>query len=84
VPKLKSSRKRLRNSLKIRTRNRAVRSRMRTAIKHVRQAPNQTAAQEALKQAISVIDKTVKKGVIRKNTASRYKSRLSRQVGSMA
>jgi ribosomal protein S20 len=28
-----------------------------------------------------VIDKSVKKGAIKKNTGSRYKSRLSRQVG---
>ena len=84
MPKLKSSHKRLRTNLKARMRNKAVRTRMRGAIKQVHQASDQTSAQAALDQAISVIDRTVKKGVIHKNTGARYKSRLSRRVRTMA
>jgi len=65
-------------------RNKAIRSQMRTAIKKVRQASDKAAAQEALQQAASVIDKSAKKRVIHKNMAARYKSRLTRLVQTMA
>jgi len=84
VPNLRSSKKRLRHSLKTRMRNKAIRSQMRTAIKKVRQASDKAAAQEALQQAASVIDKSAKKRVIHKNMAARYKSRLTRLVQTMA
>jgi small subunit ribosomal protein S20 len=38
---------------------------------------NAAEAEPAVRQAISVLDKAVKKGVIHKNTASRTKSRLA-------
>ncbi len=84
MPKLKSSKKRLLNNLKAQMRNRAIRSRMRTAVKKVRQASDKDAAQEALQQAVSIIDKTAKKRVIPRNTAARYKSRLTHFVQAMA
>lgn len=84
MPNLKSSQKRLRTSLKARRRNRSLRSRMRTAIKKVHQAPDHTTAQQALRQAISIIDKTAQKGVIHPRTAARYKSRLTRQTQARA
>lgn len=84
MPKLKSSQKRLRINVKARLRNRSIRSHLRTFIKQVRQAGTPDAAQEALQRAISVIDKTAKKGIIHRNTAARYKSRLSHRVRSMA
>lgn len=84
MPDLKSSQKRLRTSIKARNRNRAIRSRLRTALKRVRQAPNRTAGEEALGVAIPIIDKTAKKGVIHRNAAARYKSRLSQLVRGMA
>jgi small subunit ribosomal protein S20 len=84
VPKLKSSQKRLRTNLKARLRNKAIRSTMRTSIKKVRLAEDPEAAQQLLRDAVSVIDKTVKKGGIRKNTGSRYKSRLTQFVAKIA
>ncbi|MEW6752668.1 MAG: 30S ribosomal protein S20 [Candidatus Latescibacterota bacterium] len=84
MPKLKSSQKRLRTSLRARNRNRAIRSRLRTAIKRVRQAPDRAAAEEALKLAIPIIDRTAKKGVLHRNAAARHKSRLSQLVHHMA
>ena len=84
MPKLKSSKKRLRHSLKVQMRNRGIRSRMRTAIKKVRQAPDKATAQEALQQAVPIIDKTARKRVIHANTASRVKSRLNRLVQTMS
>ena len=84
MPKLKSAKKRLRTNAKAFERNRASRSRMRTAIKQVRQASDKSTAETALQHAISVVDKTARKGIIHKNTAARYKSRLSHLVQGMA
>jgi small subunit ribosomal protein S20 len=53
---------------------------MRGAIKGVRQAPDVEAARTALTSAISIIDRTVSKGVLHANTGARYKSRLTHHV----
>jgi small subunit ribosomal protein S20 len=42
------------------------------------------AAKKTLPSVIKAIDQTVKKGTIHKNTGSRYKSRLSRQVSAIS
>ena len=42
--------------------------------------PPQWSIQEALARAVSIIDRSQKKGVIHRNTASRYKSRLTHFV----
>ena len=80
MPKLKSAKKHRITSAKAYVRNRALRSRMRTALKKVRQAPDKASAETALQAAISTIDRTTSKGIIHKNAAARYKSRLSRLV----
>lgn len=84
MPKLKSAKKHQITSAKAYVRNRAIRSRMRTALKKVRQAPDKALAEIALQAAISIIDRTTNKGIIHKNAAARYKSRLSRLVQTMA
>ena len=84
MPKLKSAKKRLRTNAKAHQRNRTIRSQMRTAIKRVRSAPDKAAAETALQAAISVVDRTARKGIIHKNAAARYKSRLSHFVQSIA
>lgn len=83
MPNLKSSKKRLRNSFKAQARNKAITSRMRTAIKKVRSAGDRSTAEVALSQAISVVDSTVRKGRLHRNTAARYKSRLTHFVRGM-
>jgi len=83
MPTLKSAKKRLRNNFKAQARNKAINSRMRTAIKRVRIAENRETAEAALSTAISVIDSTVRKGRIHRNTAARYKSRLSHFARSL-
>ena len=84
MPKLKSAKKHQITSAKAYVRNRAIRSRMRTALKKVRQAPDKASAEIALQAVISIIDRTTNKGIIHKNAAARYKSRLSRLVQAMA
>lgn len=66
-------------------RNRANKSRMKTAIKAVDTAIEEKSvdkAQEALKAVIPIIDRTVSKGVLHKKTASRKVSRLTRKVNA--
>ena len=84
MPKLKSAKKHQITSAKAYVRNRALRSRMRTALRKVRQASDKTSAETALQAAISIIDRTTNKGIIHKNAAARYKSRLNRLVQTMA
>ena len=83
LPRLKSSKKRMRQSQKGQLRNKAVRSLLRTTIKKVQMAPNKAEAQALLPQAQSIIDKTLKKGVVHRNAAARYKSRLLSYIGKM-
>ena len=76
-----------RQSLNNRERNRQFRSRLRGALKNIRAAIDGNdlkGAKSALKQTISLIDKMASKGVIHRNTASRYKSRLSARVAKSA
>ena len=69
-----------RQSLKNREHNRQFRSRLRGALKSIRAAidgNDLAAAKTALKQTISLIDKMASKGIIHRNAAGRYKSRLT-------
>lgn len=78
MPNHKSAAKRVRTNEKARLRNVAARSRMRSAIRSVRDASTRTEAQEAYKAAASILDRTASKGVIKKETADRHKARLAR------
>lgn len=74
-----------RQSLKNRARNRQFRSRLRSALKNVRSAiaANQLdKAKAALSETTSLIDRMAGKGVIHKNAAARYKSRLQARLAS--
>jgi len=56
-----------------------MKSKMATAVKRAESAPAEE-RETALRAAISVIDKAVKVGVIKKATADRKKSRLTKAV----
>ena len=80
MPNHKSSEKRVRQSEKRRAINRSNRTKVRTYIKKLRSALETGSAQDVQKvlpEAISVIDKSVQKGVLHANAAARYKSRLT-------
>lgn len=83
MPKLKSSIKRLRQGRKAAQRNKAVRTLFRSTVRKLRSTETKDEAQALLPQTMSVIDITVKKGVLHKRTGARYKSRLARYVGSL-
>ena len=74
-----SAEKRNRQNIKRRARNKAALSALRTAVKKARNAlDSKTEAAPTLKKsAIAIIDKAVSKGVLKRETASRYVSRLA-------
>ncbi|MBE3573201.1 MAG: 30S ribosomal protein S20 [Moorella humiferrea] len=80
MPNIKSAIKRVELTRKRTERNKAIKSRVKTAIKKFRLALEQGDAStaEKLRQAIRTLDKAVTKGVIHPNTAARKKSRLQR------
>jgi len=87
MPNHKSSEKRVRQNEKRRAVNRSNRSSLRTQIKKLRTAlggSDNQQSQELLVPTISAIDKAVNKGVLHKNTAARYKSRLTAHVNKSA
>ena len=77
MPHHKSAAKRVITNEKSRNRNIAARSRMRSAIRLVRAATHRAEANAAYQAACSVLDRTASKGIIKKETASRHKSRLA-------
>jgi len=82
----KSALKRHRQSLERRARNRTTKTRLRNQIKKLRgtvEAKDHEAASKMLPGMISLIDRSIQKGVIAENAASRQKSRLTRLVQSL-
>jgi small subunit ribosomal protein S20 len=73
---IRSAEKQRRQAEKANARNRAGTSRLRTALKKARSSADE--GKTDLSTGFSEIDKAAKKGVIKKNTASRYKSRLAK------
>ncbi len=82
----KSAIRQERRSLRRKAVNTRNTSALRTDIRKVREAVENgelEAARKLLPQVFSTIDQAVKKGTIHKNTGSRYKSRLNKQVARM-
>ncbi len=80
---IKSAIKRIRQSEKRRVRNRAIRSRMRTYVKQANTAiVTGDDAGEAVRAAISELDRAAKKGIIHPNNAARRKSRLMHKLNA--
>ncbi|HEX8845977.1 MAG TPA: 30S ribosomal protein S20 [Pyrinomonadaceae bacterium] len=83
MPNHKSAEKRVRQNEKRRDTNRSNRGRLRTSIKKLRTAlttGDAKTVQGLLPETISTIDKAVQKGVLHRNAAARYKSRLTTRV----
>jgi len=67
--------------------NRANRTRVRGSLRLMREALTQgdvAAAQTQFRATVSALDKSVQKGVLHKNTVSRYKSRLNARLKTLA
>ncbi len=74
-----------RQNVKRREHNRALRSKLRTALKDIRSSLNANdlaTVKGKLAATVSLIDKMAGKGLIHDNAAARYKSRLQKQIAS--
>jgi len=81
-----SALKRARQTEKRTARNRANTSRLRSALRQLREAlakGDKQNATQVYRQTVSALDKAIQKGVIHTNTASRYKSRLSARLNAL-
>ncbi len=81
-----SALKRARQTERRTARNRGNTSRLRSALRTMREAlakGDKTAAADAFSKTGSALDKAIQKGVLHKNTAARYKSRLNARLTAM-
>ena len=74
-----SAEKQNRKMIKHRARNRAAMATLRTAVKKARAAVDDKSndATALVREAVSIIDSAVTKGILKRGTASRYVSRLA-------
>ena len=81
------ARKRVRQAVKARTRNAAQKSNFRSSIKKVLKSlaeKNKDQSNANFKEAMSIMDKLVIKGLIHKNKASIHKSRLNKHIQKLS
>jgi small subunit ribosomal protein S20 len=76
---IKSAQKRIRQTARRRARNQGATAHLRSSIKKYR-AADPAGKAKALPSTYSEIDKALKRGIIHKNAAARYKSRLARKA----
>ncbi|MCA9259319.1 MAG: 30S ribosomal protein S20 [Planctomycetales bacterium] len=83
MPNTPSAKKRLRQSLDRRARNRSIKSVVRTSLRKVRdaiQSGDAAKADEAFRVAVKQLDKAAAARILHANKAARTKSRLSKAV----
>jgi small subunit ribosomal protein S20 len=83
MPNTKSAKKRHRQSLVRRARNRAAKSNIKTQVRKVREAiaaGNGEAAETEFRLAAKTLDKAAATGVVHANLSARVKSRLSAAI----
>lgn len=81
-----SALKRARQSERRTARNRANTSRLRSALRELRETiakGDRQAAEQVYRLTVSALDKAIQKGTLHDKTASRYKSRLSARVKAL-
>ena len=86
MPTLKSAKKRMRNSEKAHEANMGVRTEIKTARKRLMVAlaeKNKAESEKLFRAYCSVLDKSAKKGIIKKNNAIRRKSRAANKIRAL-
>lgn len=84
MPNVKSAEKRMRTNEIRAARNRAFRSKLRSALKKVRSASTAEDGTAALREATSLLDRAAHKRIVHPNKAARAKSRLNAFIGRLA
>ncbi|MDP2708969.1 MAG: 30S ribosomal protein S20 [bacterium] len=82
MPNAASAKKELRKTIKRRTRNLKINNNLKDLIKKSRKAieGKKTDAKELVEKTLKALDKAAQKGVIKKNTRDRKKSRLHKKL----
>lgn len=83
MPNIKSAKKRMVLSAAARVKNKAERSRIRSAIKQVRAAETSEAGTAKLIEAVSLLDRAATRRLFHPNRVARIKSQLSRHVNTL-
>ena len=83
MPNIKSAIKRMNKSREENVRNRAKRSRLRTALKSVREATDVETAQASFRKAQLLLDRAGASRLLHPNAVARLKSALARRVNSL-
>lgn len=85
MPNLKSAKKELRKSKKRQTRNNQIEENLKKLIKNSRKAieAKDSKAKDLVAQTMKALDKAAQKGVIKKNTRNRKKSRIHTKLNAM-
>ena len=85
MPNIKSAKKELRKSKKLQVYNNRIKDNAKSLIKKSRQAigANDSKAKDLVKDALKALDKAAQKGVIKKNTRDRRKSRLHHKLNQL-
>ncbi len=78
-----SAERQARRALKHRERNRSYMSKMKTALKRVRNAKDKDKADTELKKAVKLLDQLAAKGIIHRNNAANKKSSLTKFVAAL-
>jgi len=84
MPITKSATKAAKRSLKLRSKNSVIKRNMKDSIKTIvkTKQSNGSVPMDILKTAYSKIDKALKAGILKKNTAARRKSKVARMANS--
>ena len=83
MPITQQAKKRVRQAEQRRKHNRSRRSKMRTLIKNVYDISDKSKAEEALREAVSYLDRMSVKGIIHENNAARKKAQLTKYVNNL-
>jgi len=84
MPNIRSAKKRMELSRVANARNRANRSRIKTAIRRVREAEDKETAEARMKEAAALLDRAATRSLLPKNRVARIKSQLARKVNEVA
>jgi small subunit ribosomal protein S20 len=84
MPNIKSAKKRAELSSKARLKNRSERSRLRTAIKSVHDAPSADEARTRLGRTVALLDRAATRNLVHPNRVARLKGQLQRHVNALA
>jgi small subunit ribosomal protein S20 len=85
MPITKSAKKALRQNIKRRAQNIKKKKKLKSALKEIRSliSEKKEEAKNLLPQIYKILDKSVKTGLIKKNTAARKKSRITKSLNKM-